>query len=1674
MKTIKLGFAAVFVLLPAMMIAQVSQVATGTPALGSFGGGPFDVVNLGNLNTHFSISVIHKAGRGAPFNYALSYDSSIWTPTKVGSVTQWKPVYNWGWSAATQVKTGYLSFLSNEVDCYYTVGHVQYIGSTHDWASNYVYHDPWGGSHSFVGISNQWSGNGGNGHCPLGSNNNVTATATDGTGYVLNGNIGGGTITTTSGAIITPPANIGTGSASVTDNNGNKITVNSSGQFFDTLSSTTPVLTASAAAPPTTATLTYAAPADGDSSCSPITQCASYSINYQAYTVKTNFGVSNSGGPITEYGPLNNALVSSIALPDDTSTHQDRYTFTYEQTPGTCTPLANTYSGYCVTGRVASVTLPTGGVINYTYPGGPNNTGIFGDGSTAGLTRALSPATSCSLGPCWQYSRSLVSGTPGPGSTWTTTIIDPAGDQTVANFAEDATTNTATTVATYNLYETQRQINQLSGGTQTLMSTTLDCYNANTSNCATATVSSPITEKVVTLQYPGGGQQAEVLTDYNPYGLVTLMVRTDYGPSGPGANLQSTSITYATLGNNIVNRPSSVKTTDGSGNVISRTDYAYDESAYPVQPTTGTPQHVSVTGSRGNATTVTYYAGGTATISTHFQYYDTGTLYKSWDVNGLTSSYTYDTSVQGNRTKSCNNSFSTKVTSPPTPNVSTGLSVSTAWNCVGGVATSTIDPNGNVVSVAYSDSYFWRAASTQDQLLSTMTYTFTNAGAGISASTESSMLFNGNASISEQLTTVDGFGRISLLQQEEAPSSGNYDSTQTSYDSFGRLSQSSMPFVAGAGQGSTTAAETTKAYDAMGRVLSVTDGGSPTPGYTIYSYSQNDVLQKRGPAPLFQKQMEYDGIGRLTSVCEITAGTTAWPSGSCNQKTSSGNGYLTTYSYGTVTISSVPYPAMTVTQNAQSSSSHQARQYVRDLLGRLIQETNPETGNLSPGTTKYTFDSDSSGVCTGTYSGDLVKKVDNRGNITCYTYDSLHRVQTITYVSSSPDYANSTSKTFVYDAASYNSTAMANAVGRLAEAYTGSSGSKVTDEFFSYSKRGELLDTYEYAPHSNTPYYHASASFWANGTIASLALLSPANLLPSQTFGVDPKGRPSSVTASSTQNPTVVSSTNYDLVNYKTTVNFGSGDSDVFAFDANSGRLTKYTFNVGNSTDVGQLTWNPNGSLGTLQIIDGIAGTTDSQTCNYAHDDLSRIASVNCGNSTWRQNFSYDPFGNIVKDSTGYTGLTFNPTYSAATNQFTSLSGSTPGYDTDGRLTFDTVNNYTWDADSKLHTVDTSPSTTIVYDALGRMVEKAVGTNYTEIIYSPLGGKLATMTAQTLQKGFVPLPSGSQAVYTSSGLSYYRHTDHLGNSRLQTTPSRTLYASTAYAPFGEPYAKVSSPDLSFTSQDQDTASGMHDFLARRYTTTSGRWLSPDPAGVGAVDPANPQTWNRYAYVMNAPLNLVDPFGEECYAPGVCWEGGLDNLATMGGWADPFQVMSVQSTQAIITGYSWQWDGIHGHDEYLLPDYMYVSAVVGDWLDPGGDTTGLPDHLIAEFDCIKANGVRNIEYQLVDAKGNFVSGYNVTEFLVERQTGKPYTGGTTGSPIDTQHPDPSSGLSGFSDGLGGFGFRDIYQTFTASKPGGMSIPIFVRDIDDQDWGTNAIWGGGDKPIYINGKSSKPCH
>jgi RHS repeat-associated protein len=67
----------------------------------------------------------------------------------------------------------------------------------------------------------------------------------------------------------------------------------------------------------------------------------------------------------------------------------------------------------------------------------------------------------------------------------------------------------------------------------------------------------------------------------------------------------------------------------------------------------------------------------------------------------------------------------------------------------------------------------------------------------------------------------------------------------------------------------------------------------------------------------------------------------------------------------------------------------------------------------------------------------------------------------------------------------------------------------------------------------------------------------------------------------------------------------------------------------------------------------------------------------------------------------------------------------------------------------------------------------------------------------------------------------------------------------------------------YTGKERDSESGLDYFGARYYSSSMGRFSSPDPSGLYYADPANPQSLNLYSYVGNNPLIFTDPSGMDC-------------------------------------------------------------------------------------------------------------------------------------------------------------------------------------------------------------------
>jgi RHS repeat-associated protein len=87
----------------------------------------------------------------------------------------------------------------------------------------------------------------------------------------------------------------------------------------------------------------------------------------------------------------------------------------------------------------------------------------------------------------------------------------------------------------------------------------------------------------------------------------------------------------------------------------------------------------------------------------------------------------------------------------------------------------------------------------------------------------------------------------------------------------------------------------------------------------------------------------------------------------------------------------------------------------------------------------------------------------------------------------------------------------------------------------------------------------------------------------------------------------------------------------------------------------------------------------------------------------------------------------------------------------------------------------------------------------------------------------------------------------------------------------------------------DDATGLDHTLWRKLETRNGRWTTPDPLGK-SLDAPNPQSFNRYAYAANDPINITDP-------SGLCWwvYGYIDLKNDVGNFQPRYRIVDIYRT-----------------------------------------------------------------------------------------------------------------------------------------------------------------------------------
>ena len=778
--------------------------------------------------------------------------------------------------------------------------------------------------------------------------------------------------------------------------------------------------------------------------------------------------------------------------------------------------------------------------------------------------------------------------------------------------------------------------------------------------------------------------------------------------------------------------------TDGNGNT---TTYNYDK--------------------KGQLLSVVYPAGGSITYS----YDKKGLVKTAADVYGNTTAYTYNgqsdiisvTDSLGNTYHYTYDQNGNRLSeTDPKGNVTAyrydsmnrliektdalGNTTTYTYNGMDEI-TSVVDPKGHTITIEY-DPVFMVPVKEVDAKGAETLYTYDNEG-NLTSVTKDGIL--------EVRYTYDSKGQLTsatyangLAETYGYDNAGNAISmtdsqgrvTVNTYDNRGNLITA------------TTAdnATTTYGYDLAGNLITITD---PEGNDTTFTYDGNGNLLSETDGEGNTTTYRYDLNNRLTKAtfADGTGETYIYDSEGRMTGFADGRNYLTTYRYdqnGNLIL--ITDPLGNATEVTFDALNHMERikdangnttTYGYDGLGNVTSETDVSGNSIS-----YTYDP----------NGNLTSLTDKNGNETTYDYDSFNRL-----IKETDALGNSTS--YGYDV-----------MGNL----TSQTDAKGVTTTYTYDLYGNLLT-------ETNGKGHKTAYTYSNGnrlTVVKDACGGSTTLSYDKNGNVteitDPKGNTTAYTydkagriIEETAPDGGKKSFTYDPLGRLLTETDALGRSLSYGYDA-KGNLTTQTDAAGNTT---AYRYDPNGNLtkithpnGDKELFayDSVGNVThekqgEENLTEYSYDSLNRLSTLTdaLGNTT---TYSYDKNGNLIREL-------------APDNSETTYS-----YDSLNRLTKQTLPNdgsysYTYDCVGNL-TKTTGPTgitASYGYDSLGNVVKTTDGEGNTTAygydslsrvitITDALGGK----TAYSYDKN-----SNVTAITYADGSTYRYSYDN--NDRLLTT-----------------------------------------------------------------------------------------------------------------------------------------------------------------------------------------------------------------------------------------------------------------------------------------------------------------
>jgi RHS repeat-associated protein len=373
---------------------------------------------------------------------------------------------------------------------------------------------------------------------------------------------------------------------------------------------------------------------------------------------------------------------------------------------------------------------------------------------------------------------------------------------------------------------------------------------------------------------------------------------------------------------------------------------------------------------------------------------------------------------------------------------------------------------------------------------------------------------------------------------------------------------------------------------------------------------------------------------------------------------------------------------------------------------------------------------------------------------------------------------------------------------------------------------------------------------------------------------------------------------------------------------------------------------NGNGNMSWAYSYDGAGNIVAAGSDSYAYDTANRLIRATVGGASNTMAYQYDALGNRTVATPGVsaakcvggTDCDMPVTVSTSTNHLTDPIANAITYDPAGNLTaLSAVNSFTYDALSMVQSSHLGSNTLqYIYTADDERVAAYSGGLWTWTIRdigahplreytsndagSSYGTANLTWSRDSIWRGGQLLASEARrSASDATVVTEHFHLDQLGTPRLVTDNAGVKLATHTYYPFGGELDSTTweqpEAQLKFTSHMRDTGRNgglsLDDMHARYYSANLGRFSSVDPALDLKKTLPTPQMWNRYAYVINNPLRLIDPAGRADDDP---------NCSGCNDVVGPVSIFGVHSTPA------FHQDDLIGQANEALSRQMQAAAL----------------------------------------------------------------------------------------------------------------------------------------------------